>query len=929
MEKEDNKNSAKKRKKIKLIIVLIATVVLGIYIYINYRAERIEILEIGENYIEVFNQNTKYLEIISLINFLIVFFTIYITNIIIKIGLKKFFKEENKETPKLANKSISFIIALLVSIITSGWYMETTMKAINTTQFGVSDPIFNMDLSFYIFQKPFIEMIIYYFIVLFIGITIYIVAYHIIVFNSQFESIDRKLLEKSVFFKQLLTNAMIIIIGISALIIIKTQDIVLNNFITLKNETETTLVGAGLTEKIITLWGYRIFSIVIIVAFFTAIRAFNKRNTKKVMISLFSIPTYLIFMFILMVGYKVVYVNQNELDKQKEYIYKNMEFTKTAYNLNIEEIELENTGTLLPEEYNKYIETMSNIPIVNKDVVLSTITQTQGKNGYYVYNKAKQIMYENKLSYISAREISNKSRTYNNKTYEYTHGYGAIITSASNVDETGNLLYLLKEINNDKISQPRIYYGLETNDTVIIKENSKEFDYPISSTKNAEYEYNGSGGIKANLIDRLALAINNGDLKLAFVGKNNSILINRNIVKRAKTIMPYLIYDEDPYIIITETGELVWVIDAYTTSNSYPYSQSSTIEFENGTKQTINYIRNSAKVIINAYSGETTFYITDRTDPIIMAYNNMYPNLFKEANDIPGDISKQFTYSELLYNLQANMLKMYHNVTTDVLYRGDDIWDNPIYSTSTTTTAGVSMEPYYTMLKTKNTEEENIGIVLPFTLYGKQNIISYLVGTTKNSEPKLTLYKFSQDDNILGPLQLNNLLSQDEKIAEVISSLNVIGTRLTKNMIIVPIDNTLLYVVPIYQTQLNETQSNPILKKIVVASGTKLAIGDNIKEALENLFSTQNSVVIEVENTDTIEELINAIIKANNNLYDSSNINNWEQMGKDITKLQNLIRQLEELQKLQEKDKSTSKIETEEENIEKIDETNVQINKEI
>ena len=172
MEKEDNKNSAKKRKKIKLIIVLIATVVLGIYIYINYRAERIEILEIGENYIEVFNQNTKYLEIISLINFLIVFFTIYITNIIIKIGLKKFFKEENKETPKLANKSISFIIALLVSIITSGWYMETTMKAINTTQFGVSDPIFNMDIAYYMFQKPLIEIMLIYIVVLIVFLTI-------------------------------------------------------------------------------------------------------------------------------------------------------------------------------------------------------------------------------------------------------------------------------------------------------------------------------------------------------------------------------------------------------------------------------------------------------------------------------------------------------------------------------------------------------------------------------------------------------------------------------------------------------------------------------------------------------------------------------------------------------------------------------------
>ena len=895
-----------KRNRIKIVIVLIAIIIFALHSYINYRAGKLEAIEAGEKYLNAFNKNMKYLSIISVINFIIVFLSVYITNKIIKSGLKKFFYEEKKDMPKLANKSIAFIVAIFVSIITSNWYLETTITALNATQFGVTDPIFNLDVSFYIFLKPFIEMIIYYFIALMIGLTIYIVAYHIIVFNSQFESIDRKLLEKSIFFKQLLSNAMLIIIGIAVLITVRTQGVVSNNFITLKNDAETVLTGAGLTEKIITVWGYRIFAVVMIVAVFFAIRSFKKKNSKKIIFNLLSIPAYLVVMFVVMMGYKIIYVNQNELDKQKEYISKNMEFTKTAYNLNIEETEIDDTGTLSFDEINKYEEIINNIPIVTSDIVLSTITQTQGKTGYYIYNKTKPIIYDEEMVYISAREISNKSRTYNNKTYEYTHGYGAIITSASKVDENGNLRYLSKEFDNENISQPRIYYGLETNDTVVTKNGSKEFDYPISSTRNAEYEYDGTGGLKSGFIDRLVLALDKKDLKLAFVNSNSSILINRNIVKRAKIVMPYLLYDEEPYIVVTDSGELVWVLDAYTTSNSYPYAQSSTIEFSNGIKQTINYVRNSVKVLINAYSGEISFYITDRADPIVMAYNNMYPELFKDSADIPQDISKQFVYSKLLYNIQSNMLKMYHNVSTDVLYRGDDIWDNAIYSTSTTTTAGVSMDPYYTMLKTKDSEEGIFGLVLPYTLYGKQNIISYLIGTANGADSKLVLYKFSQDNNILGPLQLNNLLSQDEKISSQITSLSVIGTRLTKSMVIVPIDNTLLYVVPIYQTQLNESQSTPILKKIVVASGSKLAIGNNVAEALENLLSTQNSVEIEVENTDTIEELINAIIKANNNLYDSSNITNWEQMGKDITKLQDLIRQLERLQK-EEKEKNEIK----------------------
>ena len=401
------------------------------------------------------------------------------------------------------------------------------------------------------------------------------------------------------------------------------------------------------------------------------------------------------------------------------------------------------------------------------------------------------------------------------------------------------------------------------------------------------------------------MALNEKDLKLTFVGKDSSILINRNIIERAKMVMPYLMYDDEPYLVITDDGNLMWVLDAYTTSNQYPYSQSITIE-NNKTKQTINYIRNSVKVLINAYTGETEFYLTDKTDPIAMAYNNMYPELFNNSDEIPRDISRQFIYSKFLYNIQSEMLKMYHDISIDVLYRGDDVWDTAMYSTSTTTTAGEKMKPYYTMVKTKDSANSELGLVLPYTIYGKQSITSYLVGTTNGIENKLTMYRFSQDSNILGPLQLNNLLAQDETISKEISTLSVTGTKLIKNMVIVPIDNTLLYVVPIYQQSLNETQSTPVLKKIVVASGTKIAIGDNIHDALDNLLSSQNSVEIEVENTDTIEELINSIIKANNNLNESTKINNWEQVGKDITKLQDLVKQLEVLHEKEKAEKTTS-----------------------
>ena len=253
---EKEKSPKKKKGKWKLILVLIVTIIFAIYSYVNYRAQFLEISEIGEEYLDVYNQNNTYLKYIALANFVVIFISVFITNIIIKRGLKRFFLQEGKQLPKLANKSIAFIIALIVSILTSGWLLKTTMTVINATQFNITDPIFNSDVSFYMFQKPFIEMILYYFIVLFIGLAIYTGIYYIISFNIFFESIDGKMLRGSSFIKQLLTYAMLIIIGIAMLVIVKTQGIIFNSFLNLNDKEGTLISGAGLTERYIEVWGY-------------------------------------------------------------------------------------------------------------------------------------------------------------------------------------------------------------------------------------------------------------------------------------------------------------------------------------------------------------------------------------------------------------------------------------------------------------------------------------------------------------------------------------------------------------------------------------------------------------------------------------------------------------------------------------------------
>ena len=243
---------------------------------------------------------------------------------------------------------------------------------------------------------------------------------------------------------------------------------------------------------------------------------------------------------------------------------------------------------------------------------------------------------------------------------------------------------------------------------------------------------------------------------------------------------------------------------------------------------------------------------------------------------------------------ERGILKIYHNVKPDVLYRADDLWDiAKSNTTKSTKSTGSYINPYFSMVK--DDENYELGLIQVYTPEGKQNIISYMVGTTDGAKNNLVLYKFSEDSNILGSMQLEKQIEEDEIISAELETLNTTGTKITKNMLIIPINNTLLYVEPIYQTMLNESEI-PLLKKVIVASGNKVTIGNNLNEALEKLLS-QYAVDIEVENTEDLDGLIDAIIKANKNLTESSNNNDWEMMGKDIKKVQELINSIEKVKK--------------------------------
>ena len=304
-------------------------------------------------------------------------------------------------------------------------------------------------------------------------------------FNIHFDGIDGATLRSNTFIKQLLFHIMMASIFVSLIIFFNMQNMVTGPFLTLDDKMKTVIIGSGAVDGI-KLWAYRILGIIVILSVYLAVRAFKKNNTKKVIKSLAVVPIYLVALFVILVGYNIFFISGSELDKQKLYISDNIKFTKTAYDININEEMLTSTGTITEKEAEDNKDVINNIPIVTEDVVLNNLLQTQTNTGYYTYSKAKASLYNNKLSYIAARELDNR-----NEADEYTHGYGAIIGVASETDEAGNVKYISRDFENEKIKEPRIYYGTQNSKVKVVQNGKEEFDYPKGGANNTTYTYLG------------------------------------------------------------------------------------------------------------------------------------------------------------------------------------------------------------------------------------------------------------------------------------------------------------------------------------------------------------------------------------------------------------------------------------------------------
>lgn len=685
------------------------------------------------------------------------------------------------------------------------------------------------------------------------------------------------------------------------------QDILIGDMLQKESVKGAYLTGAGFLDVNIKLWIYRIISIVIIIAVYNFIRGIKKEESKKILFSIILIPATLIIVFIVNIAIDSIFLRGNDIDREKEYILQNIRATEEAYNINVENNEIAKGTDITSEKIKKDSELIEKLPMVTPDVVKETLennTDNKEKKSLYKYGNPNLVKNGDAYDYLTTREIDDKDKTLTNKIYKYTHGNFGILTSSSKVNKNGYLLNVSEkfegqELNGTKIKEPRLYYGENTNSNAIVNaKDIKEYDYPTSTLTNKENNYNGKGGIKLSLLERIALAITKGSTELVFnnnIVENTKVLLNRQIIERAKKILPNIRYDKDPYLVTKDDGGLAWVIDGYTVTSRYPYSQKVSIEADKGGKERINFIRNSVKVVIDAYNGTVDFYVTDTTDPFISTIMKAYPTLFKNYNELSENIKKQMRYPQYLFDIQAKVLTTYHNSDVDNIYRADDRWEVAEVSGSGTR----SSTSMYTLLK--KGDELKPAIITTYTPEKRKNIVSYLVGQTENGANKLTMYRYNEKSE-LSLSFIDTQIEKDEKVQKEMRELTTLGTELKTVRILLPYEDTTLYIKSIYQVFLNE-DSVPVLKKVIVANKGKVGIGNTLKEAMQRML-TENAIDIDVRDLANEDELKDAIIKQNKTLKDVMKQGDFEYTGKDIQRLIKLVDQLEEVSK--EKKKKTN-----------------------
>jgi uncharacterized membrane protein (UPF0182 family) len=556
-----------------------------------------------------------------------------------------------------------------------------------------------------------------------------------------------------------------------------------------------------------------------------------------------------------------VIVAPNELTKERPYIEHNIAFTRAAYGLaQVQSDAFPAETNLTRSDLTENAPTVDNIRLWDYRPLLSTYRQLQEIRLYYRFQDVDIDRYilddDYRQVMLSAREMDYteappEAQTWVNQRLKFTHGYGVVMSPVNRFTRDGLPELMIKNIppesNVDlEITQPRLYYGEATNDYVFTGTSTDEFDYPLAN-ENAVNRYDGAGGVPMGSFGRrLAYAYDLGNLKTLisnyFTGESR-IHYHRNIVRRARQIAPFLSYDSDPYVTIID-GRLKWILDGYTTSSRYPYSEplrrSNDVEAIAGrdtigaiARRGTNYIRDAVKVVVDAYDGSLEFYVTDNPDPILATYQKIFPDLFLAADTMPESVRSHIRYPHDLFTIQSQMYRTYHMGNPEVFYNREDLWRFPVQVYEQ---EQVQMEPYHTIMRLPEADQEEFIAIMPFTPVNKDNMVAWLAARSDEDEyGNLLLYTFPKQQLVYGPSQIEARIDQTPEISQQLTLWSQEGSRVIRgDLLVIPIEQSLLYVEPVYLRA--EQGELPELKRIIVAYDNRVVMGETLDEALGTIF---------------------------------------------------------------------------------------------
>ena len=796
--------------------------------------------------------------------------------------------------PKLY-KSIIVLLVILTSVVlglTTSYNWELFLRFFNSSTFAINDPIFNRDISFYIFDFPIFTFIQKGLLIISILSMIYSLA--IIFINSVFAGLEFS--ENTIMKKQMIINFSIILLLFSIGILFSRWNILFS---------ETGVVyGAGYTDANIKMNTLFFMSFLGFILSVLVLFSLKYSLTRFVYIPTVAwVVLYIISVVIWPSVTQRLSVTPNEYVKEKQYISNNIDLTRKAYKLDLIEESYFPASSKIPESIlTQNNQTLNNIRLWDYKPLKDVYTQTQLIRPYYDFKDVdvdrytidgeyRQVMLA--LREVAPEKLDENKQTWVNTFLQYTHGYGLTMSPVNSFDSQGKPYFFSKDIPSDgiinvksmdgniqkdlSVENPRIYYGESSSPYVIVNTKTMEVDYQEKGKDGKEgvlrrHNYAGSGGVTLDsVIKRIFYAWKFRDINIFISGEITSeskIQYQRNILERVKKLVPYLELDSDPYVVITD-GKLKWIQDAYTVSANYPYSEPS----NNG----YNYWRNSVKAVIDPYDGTVEFYISDNSDPLIDTYSKIFPNVFKPISDMPSDLKDHIRYPIDLFKVQSEKYLEYHMQDSQIFYNNEDLWNIPREKFGQSGELQ-NVEPYYIVMNLPGNDDSEFVLIRPFTPNQRKNLIGWLAGRSDGDQyGKLIAYNFPKDLTIYGTEQIEARMDNDPIISEWFTLRCQEGSFCIRgNLLVVPIGDTILYAEPIYLQA--EGVDLPELKKVVLASADHVIMADSVKEGVSILLEkqagiyNQNDKVLEDKETkqesidDDLDEKIEKLLEEIQNI---------------------------------------------------------------